>query len=564
MKVMLAQLNPIIGDVDYNTRQMVQAIEAAKTQGANLVIFPEMAISGYPARDLLLDPEFIQACLAQDTQIAQHSTTALCLIWGNLSLNTTGAGKPLYNTAVVAFNGVVQAYAIKNHLPTYDVFDEARYFEPGPVSQAVYRFTWQGQPLALTVCEDIWSHPALEGEETRQIAPYNYPTQLFEQTGQTQQPDFWLNISASPYVSGKPALRQNRLSHLAQKTGSGVMYVNAVGAQDDIIFDGHSQVHLPNGVMFEAPGFKAACPIIDTATTETWPAPIAPLVLEAERYEALVLGIRDYFGKTGFQKAFLGLSGGVDSALVAVLAAEALGADNVIAIAMPGPYSSDHSLSDARTLAQNLGVSLRELSILEPYQSFLDLLSRGQAQGDLAEQNLQARLRGLTLMTLANRENGLVLATSNKSELAMGYSTLYGDSCGALAPIGDLFKTEVYSLCRWINRAQSLIPNAILTKAPSAELSPNQKDSDTLPPYDQLDSSLKTLFNRTLHFGNSTTFMYDISHEHPCVCQPLYRAEFKRQQSPPILKVSTRGFDSGWRTQIVKRPPITDKNTPKT
>lgn len=551
MKALIAQLNPTVGAVAQNLKAMLAAVEAARTQQAQLVIFPEMAVSGYPPKDLLAYREFTRACLEANTALIQASDDSLMIVWGNIAENKTGIGKALHNAGYVALGGKLLAMGLKSHLPTYDVFDEARYFEPGTPSQAAPHFTAFGKRFTLTICEDLWSHPCFSAEEKANITPVEYATTPWEGLSAVEM-DVLLNISASPYVLGKPQLRSRLLKRLAAHQGSTVVYVNQVGANDDLIFDGHSLVTQPAGQQWVGPGFAPGTQMVDLTasvqTERTW------LPEAQELIDALTLGIGDYVNKTGFDKVFIGLSGGVDSSLTATLAHRALGAQRVIGVAMPGPYSSHHSLEDARLLAQNLGIEFREHSINAPFQSYLNLLSQGQRLEDLAEQNLQARLRGVLLMTLANRENALVLATGNKSETATGYSTLYGDSCGALAPIGDLYKTQVYQLCEALNLPDGNvpIPRRVLEKPPSAELAPNQVDADTLPPYPVLDELLKRILEEQLGFGE----LLDLGYDKTYVTQTLQRVmgyEYKRQQMPPSLKVSLKAFGSGRVFPIVQQ-----------
>lgn len=556
MKILLAQLNPVVGAITDNVTRMCATIEHAKRGGAQVIVFPELAVSGYPPKDLLVYPDFVRQCLDANPILTQASDENTLIIWGNIAQTALKRGKPLHNAAYCAWNGQLVALALKNQLPTYDVFDEARYFEPGPADQAVARFSCFGKTFAITVCEDLWSHPCCTSDEKAGITPMQYETDPLAKLRE-QPVDYLVNLSASPYELGKPALRSRLLKRIAAAEQTTVLYTNQAGANDDLIFDGHSAIIRPDGTQWVATGFQELTEAISDTSLSSYP--VAPARSpELELIDALTLGIRDYVTKTGFQTVFIGLSGGIDSALTAALACRALGPAQVIGVAMPGPYSSGHSLTDADALAANLGIALRHHSITPLFESFLALLSNGQRLADLAEQNLQARLRGLILMTLANRENGLVLTTGNKSELATGYSTLYGDSCGALAPLGDLLKTQVYALCAALNQEAGfdLIPRSTLEKPPSAELAPGQLDSDSLPPYPVLDQILNAFLVSQAGFGELRHLGYDgatVAKE----VQRVMRNEYKRRQMPPVLKVSRKAFGSGRVFPIVQRFDIT-------
>ncbi|MCA9798059.1 MAG: NAD+ synthase [Cyanobacteria bacterium HKST-UBA04] len=589
MRIVLGQLTPTIGALDDNMAALTLTIEQAKAQGADLVVFSEMVVSGYPPKDLLLEPDFVQACLNANHELAKASDDGLMVIWGNLAQNPAQTDQPLLNAAMVAVGGQLTATIAKHHLPIYDVFNDRRYFAsphadaPEKLAIEALTVTHKGCRMVVTVCEDIWSHPALYGpvaKEHPEISPTTvqlvqkrpYPTNVL-----TQLPhhafDLLVNLSASPFAGGKPPMRLALLSQIAQQQQKPVVYVNQAGAHDDVVYDGHSCLSWPNGAQWVANGFVQETSVVDLAPMpepDAMPPPISITDAQYTLFEALTLGIRDYVQKTGFERVLVGLSGGVDSALVATLATEALGAQHVTGVAMPGPYSSAHSLTDARLLAKNLGIDLLEYPITEPFYSMLG--SIGQAKGDLkqdlAEQNLQARLRGQLLMTLSNRNQALVLATGNKSELAVGYSTMYGDSCGALAPIGDLLKTEVYQLCRWLNAhlaadpQHPLIPETVLSKAPSAELAPNQRDSDTLPPYEVLDALIRAVVIDGLDFENCLGLGYDQATVE-WVIRRIHTQEYKRQQYPPILKVSKKAFGSGRLYPLAQQVPLPGTLSPR-
>ncbi len=544
MKVAMAQQNYHIGNFDANFEKIRQGIQAAKEQGADIVLFGELAVCGYPPRDFLEFRDFIQRSQQVIDQLKAESE-GIAIVVGAPSVNPVIEGKDLFNSAYFIADGEVLHIAHKALLPTYDIFDEYRYFEPASEFKVV---EYKGKRIALTVCEDIWNI----GNENPlyTICPMD---EMMD-----QQPDFMLNLSASPFDYKHAADRIDVIRANVEKYGVPVFYVNNVGAQTEVIFDGGSIVMNDAGkVVDELPYFEEI-----VRTYEVEPLINSEGVLEADQeqpkekmdliYRALLLGISDYFGKLGFKKAILGLSGGVDSALTLVLAAHALGAENVRAVMMPTEFSSDHSVSDSVKLVENLGCMSDIIPIQDTFQSFRQTLST-QFEGtvfNVTEENIQARVRATCLMALSNKFGYILLNTSNKSEAAVGYGTLYGDMCGGLSVIGDLYKMEVYALCDYINREKEIIPQHILTKAPSAELRPNQKDSDSLPEYEQLDEVLfqyienrkgpkeiiemgfdKALVDRTLRLVNMS--------------------EYKRYQTPPMLRVSSKAFGMGRRMPIV-------------
>lgn len=561
MKVALLQLNPTIGALEQNYKAIETALETAYRQQAHIAVLPELCVSGYPPKDLLFEPAFVEDCLAINDRIAALSTSTMMVVWGNIAPNTTGIGPPLHNAAYAAVDGVMDFRFVKHHLPTYDVFYEARYFEPQRTEDIKNLYlNYMGKRIVVTLCEDLWCHPALGHQNEARIEtthpmihPFDYPTNPIRLLNEYPF-EMIINLSASPYEIDKPRLRLDLLDKIATHHGCPVIYVNQVGAQDDILYDGHSCVCWPDGISWVADGFKPATVILDLSEPNSQLPDTCDDAWQEPVYTGLAMGIRDYVHKTGFERVLIGLSGGIDSALTASLAVEALGAEFVTGVAMPGPYSSPESLIDAQALAKNLGISLLEYSINGPFETMLETLHQSPQPEQLAQQNLQARLRGQLLMTLANQTDSLVLATGNKSELATGYSTMYGDSCGALAPIGDLFKTQVVSLCEWINRSRypAPIPEAILYKPPSAELAPDQLDTDTLPPYETLDELLQALMIDHQSLEDVLSLGYDRATV-KWVFQQLQRQEYKRQQYPLILKVSAKAFGSGRLVPVVQR-----------
>jgi len=541
MKIALAQLNFHIGNFEGNYAKMANAVAEAKGMGAELILFPELAVCGYPPRDFLEFHDFIRRCDAVVTQLAELAR-GIAIVVGSPSVNPKIEGKDLYNSAFFLADGVILEVVHKALLPTYDVFDEYRYFEPNRDFHLVH---WRGHRLALTICEDLWN-----------VGNQNplYPSCPMDEL-MGQEPTLILNISASPFHYAQAGERLSVLRHNCERYGLPLVYVNHVGAQTELLFDGGSVVLSADGQVYEElPYFEECLRVVDLADVQAGVARRGEQ--PREKYDlirrALVMGIRDYFGKLGFRDAILGLSGGVDSALTLVLAAEALGPGHVRAILMPSPYSSDHSVSDSLALCANLGVSHDILPISTLYETFLAELQPLFAGKpfDLTEENLQARLRAVCLMALSNKHGYILLNTSNKSEAAVGYGTLYGDMCGGLSVIGDVYKTEVYELCAAINAGREVIPANILTKPPSAELRHNQKDSDSLPEYDQLDAVLL----QYIEFRKGPREIIAMGFNEELVRRTLRLVnitEYKRHQTPPILRVSPKAFGMGRRMPIV-------------
>lgn len=542
MRVLICQINPIIGDIKGNTEKIVQGIHAGQKANADLVLFSELCLSGYPPEDFLLLPHFLDAIERALQSIIQECKQIAAVV-GLPRRNIDQKEKSIYNSAAIIQNQTLIGFQDKALLPTYDVFDERRYFEP---ASSVRLWQIQGKNVAVTICEDIWQH-----SESLKYAIYRRdPVEEIR----AYQPDLLLNLSASPFNVGKTQQRFQVGCKAAQACCCPLLFCNQVGGNDSLIFDGYSFYADAAGQLISyAKGFKEDFLLVDLEA-DAQPKPFQEDAV-AELYQALVLGVHDYFYKLGFKKACLGLSGGIDSALVACIAVEALGAENVLGVAMPSRYSSEGSLKDAKQLAEKLGIKLWEIPIEPPFQSYLDVLTphfEGRPP-DVAEENLQARIRGMMLMAVSNKLGYLVLSTGNKSELAMGYSTLYGDMCGGLAVISDVTKKQVYNLSNWINRHGEIIPFSTIHKPPSAELRPNQKDSDTLPPYDIIDQVVQDYVEEhqapeeiIRKRGYAPELVNDL-------IKRIHRNEYKRRQSPPGLRVSERAFSIGRRFPIVQR-----------
>ncbi|WP_017304671.1 NAD+ synthase [Spirulina subsalsa] len=555
MKIAIAQLNPTIGDLSGNAQTILQMAQVAANQGVRLLLTPELSLCGYPPRDLLLRPQFITALAQKLLDLASELPPQLAVLVGTVEANpyaTEKGEKSLFNSMALLQHGKIERVFHKRLLPTYDVFDEHRYFASGEEANLFvlygHRTPETHLKIGVTICEDLWNDEQFWGKRTYQVNP-------LEDLANAQV-DLIVNLSASPYTLGKQGLRESMLKHCATRYAIPIIYANQVGGNDDLLFDGCSvAINRQGEVVTRAEAFRTELAIAeyDLETQDLTPSTIQafPSCTEAEIWAALVLGVRDYARKCGFSKAVLGLSGGIDSALVAAIAVEALGAENVLGVLMPSPYSSDHSISDAEQLVQNLGIESQTLPIepaMSAYDQLLDPLFAGTEFG-IAEENIQSRIRGNLLMAIANKFGYLLLSTGNKSEMAVGYCTLYGDMNGGLAVIADVPKTRVYALCQWLNREQILIPPTILTKAPSAELKPGQTDQDSLPPYEILDDILA----RLIHHHQSPQDIIAAGHS-PQIVQKVSRlvnrAEFKRRQAPPGLKITDRAFGTGWRMPI--------------
>ena len=559
MKIGLLQFNSTVGDFAANRRKLLAGWEKARALGAEFVIAPELFLCGYPPRDLLLRADFVQANLAALAETAQGiGSVPLCV--GFVDENSERPGRALRNSAAVLQNGKIIWRTHKSLLPTYDVFDEDRYFEP---AKNTAPFEFHGRKLGITLCEDIWNDEDFWPERLYRRDPIK---ELIAQGA-----EIILNLSASPWHIGKERTRLAMLQRVARDERMALAQVNLVGANDELIFDGHSVALDACGeVLALGKGFAKDVLVVDLESSRSR-GNEAQIPKEAETphgvsckhefppreqqlFAALSLGIHDYVHKCGFKSAIVGLSGGIDSALVAVLAAEALGPDQVLGVSMPARYSSEGSLSDAGALAKNLGIRYEVLPIEPVFQAVETQLAKVFAgtQPNEAEENIQSRLRGVTLMALSNKFGALVLTTGNKSEMAVGYCTLYGDMCGALAVIADVFKTDIYQLARWINREKIVIPEASLTKPPSAELRPNQTDQDSLPPYETLDRILDAYVVKNLGKEEIIRLGFDAAVVNDVINKVTF-SEYKRRQAAPGLKVSPRAFGMGRRIPIAQR-----------
>ena len=551
MKIAIAQINPTIGEIAGNASQILQFARQAEQQNVSLLITPELSLCGYPPKDLLLNGSFIEDMAATIEQLAHDLPQNMAVLVGCVQLNNKfyqSGGKPLFNSAALLHQGKVEQVFHKRLLPNYDVFDEHRYFEPG---LQINSFSFSSLKVGVTICEDFWNDEDFWGKRSYATNPIADLAAL--------NVDLIVNLSASPYSAAKPHLREAMLRHAAIRHQKPIIYANQVGANDDLIFDGCSVSFNRQGeVIGRAKAFETDLLVVefDEQLVDLQPSVIAPMPEndDEEIYQALVLGVRDYSRKCGFTKVVIGLSGGVDSALVAQIATSALGKENVLAVLMPSPYSSDHSVQDALHLAKNLGIQTQTLPIGElmaGYDRTLEPLFANTSFG-LAEENIQSRIRGNLLMAIANKFGYLLLSTGNKSEMAVGYCTLYGDMNGGLAAISDVPKTCIYSICNWINRHNEVIPTNILTKPPSAELKPGQVDADSLPPYEVLDDIL----HRSIHNYQSAAQIVAAGHDKATVTRILAlvaRSEFKRRQAPPGLKITDRAFGTGWRMPIANK-----------
>lgn len=545
MKIALAQINTTVGDFASNAAKIRDFSLRAVAEGADLVVFPELTITGYPPMDLLDKPSFIARNLETLDEIAAFTATIPAgVIIGFVAENPEDFGKPLFNAAALIEGGEVRAIRYKSLLPTYDVFDEGRYFQPAEARSTV---PFRDTRLGLHICEDAWNSRDFWDTHLYDLDPVAELAQ--------QQCDILVNISGSPFYRGKGKVRREMMAEYAKRFGVPVVLVNQIGGNDSLVFDGRSfALNAQGEVVAECRAFEEDLVVVDA---DNWPAPFRPAETDeiAEIHDALVLGVRDYLAKCGFKRAVIGLSGGIDSAVTAAIAVRAIGKENVRGVAMPSAYSSEHSLDDAAALAKNLDIAYHVVPIVPGVEAFKTMLAEaftGRAE-DVTEENVQARLRGVTLMAFSNKFGDIVLTTGNKSELAVGYCTIYGDMCGGLAVISDVPKTDVYRLAAYINRDAEIIPNNTIVKPPSAELRPGQTDQDSLPPYDVLDAILERYVEQHQSIEEITAagFAPDTV---AFVTRLVNRNEYKRQQAAPGIKVTSKAFGRG------RRVPIAAKN----
>ncbi len=545
MNIGIAQINTTVGDLAGNRTRILNAYQQLVAEGAELILFPELAVCGYPPRDLLFKSRFVSDIEATLKSIAAEIGTVPAIIGTVEARPASEAGRPFYNAAAWCENGAIQVMARKCLLPSYDVFDEDRYFQPA-LAPTIYE--WQGKRIGITICEDIWTAPTVSTNRRYNADPLTALTE--------RGIDLLLNLSASPWHDGKNEAREPLLQFAADRCNCPAVYCNTVGGNDELIFDGGSLVaHPVRGLIAGMAAFRAENRVIDiNASTATVVSEHFNLKGNAATQDALVLGLRDYAHKSGFKKALIGLSGGIDSAVVAAIAAKAFGPENVIGIALPSAISSQHSRDDAEALARNLGIEYHEVAIaatVSAAETALESMFKG-LKADVTEENIQARARGVLLMAISNKFGALLLTTGNKSELSVGYCTLYGDMCGGLAVISDLPKMKVYALARHINLERELIPVNTIEKAPSAELRPDQKDEDSLPPYPVLDGILRLYVEE----GLSRAEIVDKGYDQAIVDDIVRKVdlnEYKRKQAAPGLKTTPLAFGVGRRIPIVQK-----------
>jgi NAD+ synthase (glutamine-hydrolysing) len=548
MKIQVEQLNYTIGDLCGNSQKIISVIELGKSKQVDLVVFSELALCGYIPHDMLEQKDFIDMVYEQIDLVASHCQD-IAIILGSPWINNSEKGKKLFNAALFIADGKVQKVFKKTLLPTYDIFDDYRYFEPNTEFNLL---EYKGEKIAITICEDLWD---------KQEASYQFAKETLYSVSPLRElsklnPDYVINIAGSPFSYNQEDLRKQVLIQNAKQYNLPIIYVNQVGANTELIYDGGSRVINQNGeIVNQLAHFVEDSIIVDTKQIDTLPTlDLKPVEKIEMIHDALILGIRDFYQKMGFKTAILGLSGGIDSALTAALVAEAIGGENTYGILMPSKYSSDHSLIDAEELAKNLGMHYETISIQQSFESINTSLSEYFAgkEKDVTEENIQARLRGLFLMAASNKNGHILVNTSNKSEAAVGYTTLYGDMNGGLSVLGDVYKTDVFALSRFVNRNNEIIPENSITKPPSAELRPDQKDEDSLPPYEILDGILFSYIEKKL----SVTEIIEAGYSPETVrfvVNLVNRNEHKRFQAPPILRISSKAFGFGRRMPLIAK-----------
>ncbi|MGZ2370851.1 NAD+ synthase [Ancylomarina sp. YFZ004] len=547
MKIVLAQLNYHIGNFEANSDKIIEAINKAKSKQADLIVFSELAICGYPPKDLLERKDFIEKTLNAIDQVASHCVDIAAVI-GGPSINPHTKGKNLYNSAFFMCDGKVQSIHNKTLLPTYDIFDEYRYFEPNTEYNLV---EYKGKKIAITICEDLWEKQAVDNNFAKEEL---YTTSPMEKLSQLK-PDFVVNIAASPFSHNQKNIRAEILQDVSRKYHLPLIYVNQIGANTELIFDGDSMAINSKGeVACRLNYFEEDFSLIDLNEIENQKAEEKEVDYIEKIHDALVLGLKDYFGKMGFKQATLGLSGGIDSAVTVVLAERALGKENVRVLLMPSEFSSDHSVKDAIDLANNLGIQYEIVPIQDIFKSFESSLAPifGDLPFNVAEENIQARVRGTLIMGLSNKFGHIVLNTSNKSESAVGYGTLYGDMNGGIAVLGDVYKTDVFKLAYFMNKDEEVIPLNSIVKPPSAELRPDQKDSDSLPDYDILDEILYMYIEKNMPVNEiiEQGFVKEVVDK---IIRLVNMNEYKRFQTAPILRVSSKAFGYGRKIPLVAK-----------
>ena len=548
MKIALAQLNYHVANFGFNTEKIINAIKEAREQSAELVVFSELAVCGYPPYDFLERKEFVESCENMIKEISGHCN-GIAAVVGAPSINPEAKGKNLFNSAYFLADGAIKAVTHKTLLPNYDVFDEYRYFEPNSKFELV---EYNGKKIAVTVCEDLWDEQPVANSFARSKLYTKSPMEEL----MNFSPDFVVNIAASPFSYSQIDIRRQIVENKARKHNIPILYVNQVGANTDLVFDGNSMVVNSKGdVVLQMKGFEEDIQFVETAEVESIKAiEFGEPDKIRNIQDALVLGVKDYFAKMGFKKATLGLSGGIDSAVTVVIAVMALGAENVRVLLLPSKYSSDHSIKDAVDLAENLGIQYDIVPIKDIVTAFdetLEPLFKGLSP-DVTEENIQARIRGTLLMALSNKFGHILLNTSNKSEAAVGYGTLYGDMNGGLSVLGDVYKTDVFALARYMNREKEVVPVNTIVKPPSAELRPDQKDSDSLPDYDVLD---KVLY-KYIELEQSPKEIIEAGFDEAVVNRAVRLVnmnEYKRYQTPPIIRVSSKAFGIGRRMPLVAK-----------